>query len=141
MTSGLDARLNRELQESCGLSLADYAVLVPLSEAPDGRLRVYEIAQHLGWEQSRLSHHLTRMQRRGLVHREECRTDRRGAFVVLTEAGWSAIETAAPAHVDAVRQLVFEGLTPEQVALLTAFTSRVLGRLQADQPQRTGGHR
>src|SRR3712207_5797725 len=126
MTSQLDARLNRELQESCGLSLADYAVLVPLSEAPEGRLRVYELGQDLGWEQSRLSHHLTRMQRRGLVDRQECPTDRRGAFVVLTDAGWTAIRTAAPAHVDTVRRMVFEGLDPEQVALLTAFTSRVL---------------
>ena len=64
MTSRLDARLNRELQQSSGLSLADYDVLVLLTEAADGRLRVFEIAEELHWEQSRLSHHLARMQRR-----------------------------------------------------------------------------
>src|SRR3954447_2250160 len=99
MTSRLDARLNRDLQQTSGLSLADYDVLVLLTEAPDGRLRVFELVGNLQWEQSRLSHHLTRMQRRGLVAREDCTTDRRGAFIVLTDAGRDAIEKAAPGHV------------------------------------------
>src|SRR4051795_8337282 len=123
MTSRLDARLNRELQQVSGLSLADYDVLVLLTEAPDGRLRVFELAEDLQWEQSRLSHHLARMQRRGLVAREECTTDRRGAFVVLTGAGRDAIEKAAPAHVATVRQLIFDGLSKEQVATLESFVS------------------
>jgi DNA-binding MarR family transcriptional regulator len=129
MTSRLDARLNRELQQTSGLSLADYDVLVLLTEAPDGRLRMFELADDLQWEQSRLSHHLARMQRRGLVAREECTTDRRGAFVVLTDAGREAIEEAAPPHVATVRQLVFDGLSEEQVAMLESFGSRVLARL------------
>jgi DNA-binding MarR family transcriptional regulator len=129
MTSRLDARLNRDLQQSSGLSLADYDVLVLLTEASDGRLRVFEIADDLQWEQSRLSHHLARMERRGLVAREECTTDRRGAFVVLTAAGRDAIEKAAPEHVDTVRQLVFDGLSKEQVTTLESFVSRVLSRL------------
>ena len=87
MTSRLNARLNRQLQDAGGLSLPDYDVLVSLSEAPDGRRRVFEIADELAWEQSRLSHHLGRMQRRGLVGREECATDGRGAFVVLPDSG------------------------------------------------------
>ena len=98
MTSRLDARLNRELQQSSGLSLADYDVLVLLTEAPDGRLRMFELVDDLQWEHSRLSHHVARMQRRGLVAREECTTNERGAFVVLTAAGRDAIETAAPGH-------------------------------------------
>jgi DNA-binding MarR family transcriptional regulator len=134
MTARLNARLNRQLQDEHGLSLADYDVLVPLSEAPGGRLRVFEIADILAWEQSRLSHHLTRMQRRGLVDREECPTDRRGAFIVLTDAGRAAITAAAPGHADTVRQLVFDGLTPEQVAALSAVTAHVLGRLASRQP-------
>jgi DNA-binding MarR family transcriptional regulator len=129
MTSRLDARLNRELQQSSGLSLADYEVLVLLTEAPDGRLRMFELAEDLQWEQSRLSHHLARMQRRGLVAREECTTDRRGAFVVLTDAGRGAIESVAPAHVALVRRLVFEGLSDEQVAMLESFVTRVRSRL------------
>jgi DNA-binding MarR family transcriptional regulator len=129
MTSRLDARLNRELQQSSGLSLADYDVLVLLTEAVDGRLRVFEIAEDLRWEQSRLSHHLARMQRRGLVSREECTTDRRGAFVVLTGAGRSAIEKAAPAHVATVRELIFDGLSKDQVAMLESTVDHILSRL------------
>ena len=129
MTSRLDARLNRELQQSSGLSLADYDVLVLLTEAVDGRLRVFEIAEDLHWEQSRLSHHLARMQRRGLVSREECTTDRRGAFVVLTGAGRSAIEKAAPTHVATVRKLVFDGLSAEQVVSLESTVNEILSRL------------
>src|SRR3954469_22599355 len=91
MTSRLDARLNRELQRTSGLSLADYDVLVLLTEAADGRLRVFQLIDALRWEQSRMSHHIARMQRRGLVGREECTTDKRGAFVVVTDAGREAI--------------------------------------------------
>jgi DNA-binding MarR family transcriptional regulator len=135
MTTRLEAELNRELQEASGLSLADYDVLVPLSEQPQGRLRVFELASALGWERSRLSHHLARMQRRGLLVREDCPTDRRGAFVVLTDQGRTAIEQAAPAHVETVRRLVFEGLTDEQVRSLQTLTESVLGRL--DTPAQT----
>jgi DNA-binding MarR family transcriptional regulator len=130
MTSRLDARLNRELQQSSGLSLADYDVLVLLTEAPDGRLRMFQLVDDLQWEQSRLSHHIARMQRRGLVAREECTTDKRGAFVVLTDAGRDAIEKAAPGHVATVRRLVFDGLSEEQVAMLDAFVTRTLSRLE-----------
>jgi DNA-binding MarR family transcriptional regulator len=129
MTSRLDSRLNRELQQASGLSLADYDVLVLLTEAPDGRLRMFQLMEDLQWEQSRLSHHIARMQRRGLVAREECTTDRRGAFVVLTDAGRDAIEKAAPGHVALVRQLVFDGLSAEQVVTLESFVTRVLSRL------------
>jgi DNA-binding MarR family transcriptional regulator len=136
MTTRLEAQLNRELQETSGLSLADYDVLVPLSEVPQGRLRVYELASDLGWERSRLSHHLTRMQRRGLIAREDCDADRRGAFVVLTDAGRSAIDQAAPAHVETVRRLVFQGLSGDQVRSLRAFTESVQRRL--DTAEQTG---
>jgi len=138
MTSRLNARLNRQLLDAHGLSLADYEVLVPLSETPEGRLRVFEIAGLLSWEQSRLSHHLARMQRRGLVERQECPTDRRGAFIVLTGAGRAAITAAAPGHVDLVRQLVFDELTPEQVATLAEVSARVLHREQAEPPHPVG---
>src|SRR4051794_7485907 len=130
MTSRLDARLNRELQQSSGLSLADYDVLVLLTEAPDGRLRMFELVEDLQWEQSRLSHHVARMQRRGLVAREECTTDKRGAFVVLTDDGRDAIEKAAPGHVALVRRLVFDGLSKEQVGVLESFVTQVLSRLE-----------
>src|SRR3954464_1047611 len=138
MNSRLEARLNRELQRTSGLSLADYDVLVLLTEAPDGRLRMFQLIEDLQWEQSRLSHHIARMQRRGLVAREECTTDRRGAFVVLTDAGRDAIERAAPGHVAAVRHLVFDGLSTEQVATLEAFARGVLSRLTGPEPEPRG---
>jgi DNA-binding MarR family transcriptional regulator len=131
MTAQLNARANRQLQEEYGISLPDYEVLVALSEAPEGRLRVFEVADALAWEQSRVSHQLARMQRRGLIAREDCATDARGAFAVLTAAGRAAIERAAPAHVELVRQLVFDELSRGQVSALTEITTRVLDRLAA----------
>jgi DNA-binding MarR family transcriptional regulator len=126
MQGELAARLNRQLQNDAGLSLADYGVLAPLSEEPEGRLRPYELQQRLQWEQSRLSHHLARMQRRGHVVRQECPVDGRGAFIVITEAGRRAIETAAPGHVDAVRRLFLDRLTRQQVAVLERLATQVV---------------
>ncbi|MGH3785031.1 MAG: MarR family winged helix-turn-helix transcriptional regulator [Pseudonocardiaceae bacterium] len=131
MHGQLVARLNRQLQIDSGLSLADYEVLVQLTEAPDGRLRPFEVQRGLQWEQSRLSHHLTRMQNRGLVSREGCTDDGRGAFVVLTDAGRRAIEAAAPGHVDTVRRLFFDGLTRNQITMLGQLSTQVLDRLDA----------
>lgn len=135
MTARLNARLNHQLAGEHGLSLADYDVLVPLSEAADGRLRVFELAQTLSWEQSRLSHHLTRMQRRGLIERQECPTDHRGAYVLLTGRGRAAITAAAPGHAGLVRRLVFDGLSPGQVATLAEVSTHVLDRLGATHPE------
>ena len=131
MNRQLNARMNRQLQDEYGISLADYDVLVVLSEAPEGRLRVFEVTDALAWEQSRVSHQLARMQRRGLIDRECCAADARGAFAVLTAAGRAAIERAAPAHVELVRHLVFDGLSHDQVTALTEVTTLVLDRLAA----------
>jgi DNA-binding MarR family transcriptional regulator len=131
MQGQLTAQLNRQLQTDSGLSLADYEVLVQLTDAPEGRLRPFELQRCLHWEQSRLSHHLTRMQRRGLIGREECDEDGRGAFVVLTDAGRDAITAAAPGHVHAVRRLFFDGLTRDQVAVLRQVSDQVLAQLDA----------
>jgi DNA-binding MarR family transcriptional regulator len=132
MQGQLSARLNRQLQLDSGLSLADFDVLVQLTDVPAARVRVSELARSLQWEKSRLSHHVARMERRGLVRREECTDDGRGSFVVLTEAGRTAIESAAPPHVDAVRRFVFDDLTPVQLEALSAITAHVLSRLEAD---------
>ncbi|XVQ84052.1 MarR family winged helix-turn-helix transcriptional regulator [Microbispora siamensis] len=129
MQGRLTARLNRQLQADSGLSLADYEVLVHLTDGEEGRLRPYELQRDLQWEQSRLSHHLTRMQRRGLVTREECADDGRGAYVVITEEGRRAITAAAPGHVETVRHLFFDGLTREQVTALERLAADVLDRL------------
>jgi DNA-binding MarR family transcriptional regulator len=129
MQSRLTAALNRQLQTESGLSLADYDVLVQLTEAPDGRLRPYELQRALDWEQSRLSHHLSRMQRRKLVARDECADDGRGAYIQITDAGRQAITNAAPGHVATVRNLVFDALNHEQVATLKDLSARVLDRV------------
>ena len=87
MQSRLQARLNRRLQDDSGLSLTDFDVLVALTDRDEVRMRVHELADTLQWERSRLSHQLSRMQRRGLIEREDCEDDARGAFVVLTAEG------------------------------------------------------
>ena len=127
--SAVSAALHRDLQADAGLSLPDFDVLVRLTESEDGRVRVSDLARALAWERSRLSHHVTRMERRGLVERDDCVDDGRGAFVVVTPAGRSAIEGAAPHHVRTVRRLFVDVLTPEEVAALTPALERVLGRL------------
>lgn len=131
MHSRLSARLNREMQDESGLSIADFSVLVRLSEHVDSRMRVLELANALRWEKSRLSHQLTRMQQRGLIERSNCREDRRGAFVVLTAKGSAAVEDAAPRHVEAVRRYLFDELTADQVDALGAIAHAVTERLDA----------
>ncbi len=130
-------RLNQELpsiledqvRQDAGLSGADYAVLVPLSESPDGMLRSRELGREILWDRSRLSHHVSRMETRGLVAREECAEDARGAMVRLTDTGRAAIEGAAPGHVAATRRYFFDLLTDEEVEALTAVFDRVLANL------------
>lgn len=132
MQTQLSARLHRSLQRTTGLSLSDYEVLVHLSEAPDGRLRSFQLSAALQWEKSRLSHHLSRMQARGLVSRQECTSDGRGAFVVITPAGRAAIESAAPTHVADVREALIDVLTPAQLDALAEIAETVLERLVDD---------
>ena len=129
MKTELDAQLGRDMQDSSGLSMADFSVLVPLSEHPEGRLRILELVRGLQWEKSRLSHQLTRMEQRGLIERSNCREDRRGSFVVLTADGRQAVEAAAPRHVESVRRYLFDLITPEQVATLGDIARTVRDRL------------
>lgn len=129
MQSRLQAELHRRLQAESGLSLADFDVLVALTDRPDERCRVLELAISLEWEKSRLSHHLSRMQKRGLITREECDDDGRGNVVVLTGQGRAAIEAAAPGHVDTVRDLVFDSLSGSDVSALARISDAVLSRM------------
>ena len=128
----LSARLNRELQAASGLSLSDYDVLVHLTDVPEGRLRSFELGDGLEWEKSRVSRQVARMAERGLVAKEAAPEDGRGAYVTLTRAGRRAIEEAAPAHVELVRRLLFDGLTAAQVRTLETIASSVVRRLDAD---------
>jgi DNA-binding MarR family transcriptional regulator len=130
----LPAALNRQLQHDCGLTLPEYEVLVALSEAPEQRLRPFQICDALNWEQSRLSHQLTRMERRGLVARRECPVDGRGAFVALTTGGAEAIREAAPQHAATVRRLIFDRLSDAQRTAFEEVCSVIIEAL-TEQPQ------
>ncbi|MFH8800980.1 MarR family winged helix-turn-helix transcriptional regulator [Streptomyces sp. NPDC017936] len=127
----LVSRTGQSLQTAYGLSATDYTVLAELTRAPDGRLRITELAHVLGWEKSRVSHHLTRMAKRGLITREECAADRRGAFVVVTPEGRGAIGAAAPHHVADVRQYFLDHLTPGQITLLAEIAEQVIKKNSA----------
>jgi DNA-binding MarR family transcriptional regulator len=129
----LPGALSRQVQRDAGLSGADYEILVNLSESPEGRMRAFEISKATEWEKSRLSHHLTRMEQRGLVERKPCAKDPRYADVVLTPAGRSAIEQAAPLHVSYVRRWVVDALTPDQLDALAEICDAVLARLDDDE--------
>ncbi|MFF8596423.1 MarR family winged helix-turn-helix transcriptional regulator [Streptomyces sp. NPDC015220] len=122
----------RSLQNEFGLSAADYTVLAELTRIPDARLRVLELADVLGWEKSRVSHHLARMVKRGIVAREECADDRRGSYVTVTPTGRAAMSAAAPQHVADVRRLFLDHLTPGQIAILAEITDSVIQKIGAD---------
>jgi DNA-binding MarR family transcriptional regulator len=135
MQMRLEARLARQLATDSRLSYPDYVVLVALTDDPNGRLRLFELGEILGWEKSRLSHHIARMAARGLVKKEKCDSDRRGAFVVITDEGRDEIDSAAPGHVDAVRRLFIDRLTPEQLdAIATAAEAVLEGLDEGLQP-------
>jgi DNA-binding MarR family transcriptional regulator len=131
MQDGLSEFLERQLRHRCGLSNADYQVLAHLSEATDGRLRSFELGDLLRWEKSRLSQHLGRMQNRGLVSRERCRTDQRGAVVAITPRGGELITAAAPQHVADVRDALIDHLTPTELETLSTIGDKVRERLAA----------
>jgi DNA-binding MarR family transcriptional regulator len=115
-TELLRTLLAGRLQSESALSPGDYAVLLALTETEGHRMRSSEMAMHIGWERSRLSHHLGRMEGRRLIRREECATDSRGAEIVLELAGAEASDGATIPHLRAIRELFVEALTPEQLA-------------------------
>ena len=134
VTSQLQTAMHRQLQRDCGLSLADYEVLVAVSER--GPQRINDLADALAWEQSRLSHQIRRMRSRGLLERPGSGDDRRGASVSVTDAGVAALKTAAPGHAELVRRKVFEGLTPAQLSAFGQVLQSVLERLATSPPRR-----
>ena len=106
-------QLDRDLNAH-GLNGHDYEILVELSEAPDHRLRMTELADATSQSRSRLSHQISRMENRGLVRRDDCEGDKRGTFAVLTKAGFEAIERVAPYHVENVRRHFIDRLSAQQ---------------------------
>jgi len=131
----LNAQVNRDLARDSGLSEPDYDVLSNLAEAPDQRGRLSELAARMLWSQSRLSHHISRMEQRGLVTREECQTDARGSVVVLTKQSQRTLEKAAPHHVESVRKHIIDLLSPKQIEALGDIAETVVAHL--GDPART----
>ncbi len=129
----LEGVLHRELLAESGLSSAEFAVLVPLSETPTAKLRAKDLCRELGWDRTRLSHLVNRMEKRGLVRRSACADDARGSMVELTDEGRRTITDAAPAHTDSVRRYLIDLLDDDEIATMTDVFQRVLEGLD---PQR-----
>lgn len=125
----IQGELGRRLQDESGLSAADYSVLLALSDQSDRELRSSELAAAIGWERSRLSHHLGRMERRGLIRRDDCATDNRGAVVVLTEEGAGAFRRSNVPHLRAIRELFIDHLDDEQLQQVSEITRALKTRV------------
>jgi DNA-binding MarR family transcriptional regulator len=131
MRALLDLQIARDLARDSALSDADYDVLSDLSETPGHRLRLIDLANQMLWSKSRLSHHLSRMEQRGLVRREEDPTTSRGIVVTLTATGLRTIKSAAPDHVESVRRHFIDLLSIKQIEALGASAERVVSHLSA----------
>jgi DNA-binding MarR family transcriptional regulator len=127
----LDAQLNRELQDEHQLALADYELLVRLSEAPCGQVRMSTLAEQVGSSKSRISHQIGRMEKAGLARRQECPGDRRGVFAVLTDRGLELLRSAAPTHLRGVRDNLIDLLSDQERLVLAEIFERVLSHLRA----------
>lgn len=124
-------RIEQQLQSCSGLSNADYTVLVRLSEAPEGRMRVYELARMAGWEKSRMHHQITRMSKRELLSRQRCGS--RGIEAVITPEGFEALAAAVPGHVQEVQRLFIDPLTPEELDRFAEIAGTILDNLRDDE--------
>jgi DNA-binding MarR family transcriptional regulator len=127
--------LERQLQRDAGLPHTYYEILVQLSESPDHRLRMSELADTSLSSRSRVSHAVARLEEAGWVVRETCPTDKRGAFARLTEAGYAVLAAAAPGHVELVRSRLFDALTPEQVDQLRDICNAILLHMGPVEPR------
>lgn len=134
--SELTAALDGELQAEHGLSLADYEVLAHLSEAPDRRLRMTELAERLHLSPSGLTRRLDGLVGAGLVARDRCAADRRGSFAVLTDPGRRRLEAAAPTHVEGVRRHLVDRLSRGQLTELASALQAVGDATHAGRPAR-----
>jgi len=128
-------RLDRELQAGAGMPHSYYEILVRLSEAPEGSVRMSELAERCQSSRSRLSHAVGRLEEAGWVRRETVESDRRGAVAVLTPEGRAALEAAAPVHVGGVRRHLFDRLTSEQVRALDEISRTLSEPVEATGPR------
>ncbi len=126
MRRRLDRALDLQLQRDSGLSASEYEILLAINTSTGRQLRIKEIAGAIGWEKSRVSHLVTRMERRDLLSRTECDTDARGSWIGLTSSGRRAVLGAMRGHADAIRRYFFDVLEPTDAAALEALSGRVV---------------
>ncbi|TWE16337.1 MarR family winged helix-turn-helix transcriptional regulator [Kitasatospora atroaurantiaca] len=127
----IERRLEQQLKESAGLSHTQYEILVQLSAASDGSLRMTDLADRLVTSKSGLTYQVTQLEKAGLVFRRSCPSDVRGVFAELTEEGWRVLREAAPGHVATVREVLIDVLSREQLAVLAESLGEVSSRLRA----------
>lgn len=127
MTRTLETHLERHLQRDFGLSKSDFEILVNLSESASGRMRAFELSRSTQWEKSRLSHHLTRMEKRGLIRKEAC--EARYPEIAITEAGLAAIKECAPAHAARVREFFVDVFGPDRMTVLGEVSDEVVATI------------
>jgi DNA-binding MarR family transcriptional regulator len=125
---------SRDLRQDSGLSETDYDVLSTLSEKPEGCWRARDLAAWLLWSTSRLAHHIGRMEQRGLVARQPCPGDARGALISLTEQGRAILRNAAPPHAASVRRHMIDLLTADEVAALDTIAGKIITHLAGQAP-------
>lgn len=134
VSSRIPTALSSQLQSDSGLSLQDYDVLVMLNDSDSSSCRITELAGLLDWERSRMSHHLTRMEKRGLIARSAAPDDGRAQLAQLTETGREALAAAAPGHLGAVRRSFFDALDAQDIEDLDRITSRIARKLDIRRP-------
>ena len=128
----LPAALDAQLQRDAGISHFEYMVLAGLSEAPNRTLRMSQLAVFASGSLSRLSHVVSRLERRGWIRREPCPDDRRATNAVLTDSGWDKVVVSAPGHVETVRELVIDPLSMKQFESLREIGQRINHRIDPD---------
>src|SRR5437016_10367645 len=125
----LSTVMEDQLLRDAGLSGSEYAVLVELSHSPDGVLRARELGSELGWDRSRLSHLVGRMEKRRLVAREECEQEARGSMVRLTDAGRATVDGVGPEHPEAIRRYFFNALSDDELETFATVVDRLRDNL------------
>lgn len=129
MRRTLDRALDLQLLRDSGISASEYEVLLAINAGPDQRLRIRDIAAGIGWEKSRVSHLVSRMERRSLLSRTECASDARGSWVGLTPQGHRAIAGAMGGHVAAIRRFFFDVLEEDEAGRLVDLSGRIVGAI------------
>jgi DNA-binding MarR family transcriptional regulator len=132
MRRGFDRALDVQLQRDDGISISELEVLMALVRSPGRRLRVRDLVTLTGWEKSRVSHQVTRMEARGLLEREDCAEDRRATWIRLSRDGRRVLVHALPRHTATIRRVLFDALSGEQQEELLAISRRMIDAMEAE---------